>query len=305
MNIHMTPLLRKGSCIAGAFILGLGLGAPITARAGEPQTVAPSAVDLTLGNFFSRGWTEDFACRSRGEGTPDMSLLRVQTNFVARVFRTDFTIQQGRQDNAVRFSDGLTETVEYAFNQRLMAGVIGNYRWTDSRTGEDLSGAAVGGCVRLQLVNTAASTFASTFRFMAPNHEFGERATTLSLALEGWQDLAPLGLSRTGLYYHVQEETLSRQMPPGARRNDLTYDISVAKTWTAPNAFCANASTFLEAYGRTDLDGDNAGRTLVTLTPGVRATFAKRHVVMAGVDFPVTERRPFDRIVRLTYILCF
>ncbi len=27
--------------------------------------------------------------------------------------------------------------------------------------------------------------------------------------------------------------------------------------------------------------------------------------MVAGVDFPLTDLRPFDRIVRLTYIYCF
>jgi len=43
----------------------------------------------------------------------------------------------------------------------------------------------------------------------------------------------------------------------------------------------------------------------VTLTPGVRATIAHRHIVMAGVEFPRTADRPFDRILRFTYIFNF
>ena len=43
----------------------------------------------------------------------------------------------------------------------------------------------------------------------------------------------------------------------------------------------------------------------MTLTPGVRATIAHRHIVMAGVEFPRTADRPFDRILRFTYIFNF
>ena len=32
--------------------------------------------DLTLGNFFSDGWDDDFAMRTRATGTPDLPLLR-------------------------------------------------------------------------------------------------------------------------------------------------------------------------------------------------------------------------------------
>ena len=53
------------------------------------------------------------------------------------------------------------------------------------------------------------------------------------------------------------------------------------------------------------VDGVASGLTTVTLTPGVRATIADRHIVMAGVEFPLTEPRPFDRILRFTYIFNF
>jgi len=84
-----------------------------------------------------------------------------------------------------------------------------------------------------------------------------------------------------------------------------TQDGSKRSPQTRADDLFGNASTFVEAYGRTDLDGPDRGRTLVTLTPGVRVTFAHRHIVMAGVEFPLTERRPFDRIIRLTYIVSF
>ena len=108
-----------------------------------------------------------------------------------------------------------------------------------------------------------------------------------------------------GLYGHVQEETIAGPIATGGRRNDLTYDITLAKTWTSPNAFLGNASTFVEAYGVTDLDGNHSGHMVITLTPGLRATLAKRHILMVGVDFPLTEPNPFERIYRFTYIYCF
>ncbi|MEI9893578.1 MAG: hypothetical protein WDN28_06690 [Chthoniobacter sp.] len=55
----------------------------------------------------------------------------------------------------------------------------------------------------------------------------------------------------------------------------------------------------------TDLDGDHRGHTDITLTPAFRATIAKRHIFMAGVDFPLTQPNLFERIYRFTYIYCF
>lgn len=282
------------------------LTTPRAAHAGETGTPAPAPrEDLTLANFFSAGWNEPWQKYPRDEGTPDMSFLRVQTNFLAQLFRTDLAIQQDRYEDPIRDNTLLTGTLEYAFSRRFMLAVIGNYRWLDSRLGEDECGGAAAGFARFQLLETASSSLAFTVRAGFPSHELNERDTTLGFALAGWQDLAPLGLGRTGLYCHVQEETLVGPTKPGARRNSLTYDVSLAHTWTKPDAFLGNATTFIEGYGRTDLDGEDEGHTLLTVTPGIRATFFHRHIVMAGVEFPVTSHRPWDRIVRVTYIVNF
>jgi hypothetical protein len=234
-----------------------------------------------------------------------MSLLRVQTNFLAQLFRTDYAHQDNLGSASVRGSDSLTGTLEYAFNRRLMLAVIGNYRWIDSRKNEDSDGAAAAAFVRLQWVETSTDSLAMTLRVGLPSHDFGEKDTTVGLAIAGWHDLAPLGLKRTGLYYHVQEETLAGPAKPGDRRNDVTYAVSLAKTWTSPEGLFGNTTTFVEAYGKTDLDGKDSGHTIITVTPGIRATFAHRHIVMAGVDFPLTNPQPFERIFRLTYICSF
>jgi hypothetical protein len=34
-------------------------------------------------------------------------------------------------------------------------------------------------------------------------------------------------------------------------------------------------------------------------------SIASHHVFMAGVDFPLTNPNPFERIFRFTYIYCF
>jgi hypothetical protein len=276
---------------------------------GERDDTAPRAAkersDLTISNFFSNGWDEPWTKRARGEGTPDMSLLRVQTNFLAQLFRTDYLHQDDLDEASNRGSDLLSGTLEYAFSRRLMLALIGSYRWIDSRAGEDNEGAAPATFVRLQWIETATNSVATTFRVGLPNRDLGEKDTVFSLAIAGWRDLAPLGLHRVGLYYHLQEETLAGPGKPGSRRNDLTYAVSLAKSWTSPKSFIGNATTFVEAYGRTDLDGDKAGQTLMTLTPGLRATIANRHILMAGVEFPINDPQPYERILRLTYIFNF
>jgi len=299
------PRLAQLSAIAALLFLPiLGAGA-VEPSALEPNPVGQSFSDLTPANFFSTGWDEAWTRRSRGDGTPDMSLLRVQTNFLAKLFRTDYTHQSNLATAGVRAVDSLTGTVEYPFNRRIMLGLIGNYRWLDSRKGEDEGGPAAGAFVRLQWVDTASSSLATAVKVSLPNRDIGEKDSITSFAIAGWQDLASLGLKRVGLYYHLQEETLAGPSKAGTRRNDLTYAISLARTWTSPDGFFGNASTFVEFYGVTDLDGNGSGRTLLTVTPGIRATIARRHILMAGVEFPLNDPMPFERIIRATYIYNF
>lgn len=309
MNCEKIGIGRKTLGRAARVALAL-LAASVEALAEEhaappAESAKTELSDLGFSNFFSEGWGEAWTRRSRGNGTPNMSLLRVQGNFLAQLARTDYALQENLAESPTRRVSSLATTVEYAFNRRLMLAVLGNYRWIDARRGEDLDGAAGGAFARFQLVDKAADSLAATLRVAIPNRDTGERATTTSLALAGWRDLAPLGLNRMGLYYHVQEETLAGPVASGSRRNDMTYALSLAKTWTAPDSLFGNATTFLESYAKSDLDGNQAGHTFATITPGLRATFARRHIVMAGVEFPLTHPQPFAETVRLTYIFNF
>lgn len=270
------------------------------AAAGETK---PS--DLTLANFFSAGWKESWVRRSHSDGAPDMTLLRVQTNLLLRSLRTDYYAERLPHQSPDRNIEYLSQLIEYAVNRRLMLGVIGNYEWVDSRMGEDMNGPAWGAFARFQLVDTEHTSYALNLKVTAPNGGLDEKQTVLSVALAGWHDLTAIGLDRVGIYWHVQEETWTGPHPAGARQNDLTYALSLAKTWTRPDAALGNFTTFVEAYAKTDLDGPQPGRTSISLTPGLRCTLAKHHILMAGVDLPVTHPRGFDEIFRFTYIYSF
>jgi hypothetical protein len=231
------------------------------AAAGESSTanMAPAVdeknlSDLTLANFFSEGWSEPWVRRAHSEGAPDMTLLRVQTNLLLRSLRTDYYFERLPQRSPDREIEYLSQLVEYAFDRRLMLGVFGNYEWVYSRVDADVDGPAWGAFARFQLVDTAHASYALNLKVTAPNGGLDEKQTVLSAALAGWHDLTPLGFHQVGIYWHVQEETWAGPHPAGVRQNDLTYDISLAKTWTRPDAALGNFTTFVEAYARTDLD---------------------------------------------------
>lgn len=290
---------------SGSLAAGLSLAASVFG--GDLQEARPHAqlTDLSLANFFSEGWSEPWTKRSRPDGAPDMTLLRVQTNLLVRSLRTDYFSERPLESSDERRVQFLNQLVEIPFNRRLMIALFGSYEWIDLRDGEDEDGGTWGGFARFQLIDTQRASYALNIRAAAPNDGLGDQRTTLSFALAGWHDLTPLGLDRMGLYWHVQEETFLGPRSPGAKGNDLTTAVSLARTWTSPDALLGNLSTFIEAYAKTDLDGRNAGDSVVTLTPGLRCTFAHRHVVMAGVDLPVSSPRPYERLLRLSYIYSF
>ncbi|MCE9519805.1 MAG: hypothetical protein K8R87_09670 [Verrucomicrobia bacterium] len=261
--------------------------------------------DLSLSNFFSEGWNQPWSKLQRGEGTPDMSLLRVQTNFLVQLFRLDTSLETGRRSPGFSQSEFVNATVEYALNRRFMPAVFVNHQWLKGRHGSSEDGTAGGIFGRLQLIENRQSSLALNLKVSLPDRDVGEHLTTWSYALAGWEDLSPLGLGRTGFYYHVQHEIFAGPMATGGTRNDATYDVSLAKSWSSPQATLANFTTFVEGFGRTLLDGEHQGRTTTVLTPGFRFTLARRHILMCGVDLPVTSPRANDQIFRFTWISNF
>ena len=282
-------------------ILWLSLLFATVLHAGEPAKLS----ELSLDNFLSEGWDQPWAKWQRGEGTPNMSLLRVQTNFLVQLFRLDTTLELGRTSPAFSQSESATTIVEYAVNRRFMPGIYFNHQWFDGRHRPDDDGSAGGVFGRFQLIEKHESSLALNIKMALPNHDLGEKLTTWSYALAGWQDLAPLGLGRTGLYYHIQHEMPGGPRALGAAHNDITYDVSLATTWTSPHATLQNLTTFVEAYGKTLLDGSHAGRTTTSITPGFRFTLPGGHILMLGVDLPVGGQQPNEEVFRFTWIANF
>ncbi len=284
------------------------LGSPHVARAGEAVAVhqqsAATLSDLTLSNFWSEGWSESWSKRHR-EGTPDMSLLRVQTNFLVQLFRVDSFLETGVESakvSEIRYVNGI---VEYAFNRRFMMALFSNYEDHKSRVGPDEDGVGGGMFGRFQLYDLEHDSLALTLKAVLPDRDLGEHQTTLSYTLSGWHDLNDLGLRKMGLYYHLQHEILAGPRAAGAKMNDLTYALSVAKTWTDPGPVIGNFTTFVEGFAKTDIDGHHSGKTVVSLTPGMRVNLWQTQILMVGVDIPLTGPKPYDGIFRLTYIANF
>ncbi len=299
---------------------GAGVSTPVnsgysSAPATPDQSNAPAQPsNLTLSNFFTAGWGEQYYHRETPGGAPDMALLHVQTNFLEREFRFDSYFQQNRGSDSTKsvlFTDAL---IAYGLDRRFMVEVVANYEWKTSQS--DISGSSSGasGALvgRVQLVDIPGSSWAFNFRVTTPNEGIvpsglqNNKDTVFFPALAGWQDLTCFGLSRVGLYFSIGPETYVGPTNDGQKHNDVMYDVSLAKTWTEPNTPCfGNFTTFVEFYNTTNLDGSEFGNNAANVTPGFRVTLFPKNVLMGGVDLPLSSPHDFCAAYRLTYIRNF
>jgi hypothetical protein len=219
-----------------------------------------------------------------------------------RTFRVDYYNQHHVRDGKNNSINYAQVFMPYAFDRRIAVEVVPIYQWNERVAGPDLNGATAAIGARLQLVDTEEASLLFGVRDQAPNRGLGDTRTTLGFALAGWNDLTePLGLYRMGLYYHLQYERFSGPTPTGTKTDDITYALSIAKTWTDPQATpFANFTTFLELYGFANADGTQHGKSTLSLTPGLRFGLGRGQVFMAGVDLPVSQPHPWSEEFRIT-----
>ena len=286
----------------------------LSAFAGEPASPAVMdaaasgmSSDLTLDNFFTEGWDQSFAPRVRTEGAQDMELLRASTNFLQQEFRATYGFENDVKSRWIRDISNVGALVDVGLNRRLMLGVGADYEWIDTRRRyrelDGMSGVFAG---RVQLVETEHSSYSFNFSADTPSQGLRVKVTTLNYALAGWNDLTPFGLTGAGLYYSIMESAYLGPPTGTGIRNDLTYDVSLAKTWTGTDAAgLRNFTTFLEAFANSSLDGTVHGRTNASLTPGIRFSLGKDQTIVAGIVLPASSPRLYEATYRLAYIYTF
>jgi hypothetical protein len=271
--------------------------------------------DLTISNFFSAGWDDDYVLRQRPTGTPDLPLLRVQTNELLRLYRMNFYDQRNLNNPTRKDLVDTDGFIDYAFNRRVMIEFEGAYQWADLRGGTEVSGGYPGLLTRIKLFDTEATELCYLFKVSAPNPSLAVNDTTITYGLTGFEDLSAfLPFDRVGLYYSFVVDNLAGPAAVGAQRNDVQCCLSVAKTVTGPNASFFQYLTFFEEnFVQSVLDGPNPRRTFMTMTPGMRFNFPTSkswkmggsNVLILGVDLPVSNYQPWSETWRLSYIRTF
>ena len=145
--------------------------------------------DLTLTNFFSAGWDEEWAKQERATGTPNMALLRVQTNFMEREFRANYYFQNNIASATNKNLTDCDMLIAWSFNRRLMLEITGAYQWEDLRSGSRVDGGYPGLVGRVQLIDTESSSYSFNFKAVAPIRNWGyprPRSATAWLDSRTW-----------------------------------------------------------------------------------------------------------------------
>src|ERR1700744_5068996 len=123
-------LPRAVPLVAFAFVSTLHTHSAFAGSQPVLETETPplsSASNLTLQNFFTEGWNQAYIHRSDPDAAPDMALLRVQTNFLEREFRFDFSSERNIHGPTKKDIDVLDGLVAYSFNRRFMLEVVSSY----------------------------------------------------------------------------------------------------------------------------------------------------------------------------------
>lgn len=281
-------------------------------NAATPAGAAPATAshaelkDLGVLDFFTEGWSDAWVHRHRA--TRDMALLKVTTNFLERELRLDFAYTSLRDNPRFTGTYFANSLMAYAVNRRLMLEIIANYQWNVAPGAAPVNGAGAALLARLQLVDTATASYSVQMRVSAPNKGLGTTQTTMGYYLAAWHDVGNWipALGRVGLYFSFEYDNLLGPHATGATQNSMSYDISLARTWTRDGMpVVGDLTTFLEIYGTTALDGKNAWKTVLSLTPGLRFWFLPKNSFTFGVELPVSHSPAYWAIWRTTYILNF
>ncbi len=245
------------------------------------------------------------AQEARERRTPDLVLLRVRGNFLEHDLRVNATYENDIQRSTAHAATDLEFRLAVPIDTVWMIGLLGNYRWEDELSRPDENGAALTVFGRVQLLDLPESSYAFNVEVATPNKGVDNTKTQVGFGVAGFEDLdLLLGLDRVGLYADLNLQHSSGR-GAGDGENQLSYVLSMAKTWTEDLLGAGRFTIFGELGGTTQLNQGSDGRTVITGTPGLRLDPAPAHALIAGVDFPITHPHGFGELFRISYVYSF
>lgn len=283
----------------------------------EPQS-------LNLLNFFSSGWDKPFRNRSRVGRSPRLHLFTTKQPFLDREARLNYNFIGNGEFGLANLHE-LDFEFEIPFDRRYMIDVEPRYTWIDGRNGaRDTNALGVSLISYFQLFDMHDTAMNFQFGVTPPTQglgieieeepsealQGGREPLELNFVLAGWQDLTQsLGLYRTSVSCHVEYITFVGPNASSETDHYVTYGLSLAKTFTEPDATRFRDLTFfIENFATIPLDGQIGGNPTITFTPGFRWNIGTANDpwwIMTGVEVAVDNPDVFDYALRFSIIHWF
>lgn len=269
--------------------------------------------DLTLSNF-GEGWNEKYEEREREGRAVRLPLFGVRKGFLTRElflgYEGEFNAEAGELDRHSAIGG-----VSLPLNRRFELAFEPSYSWLKRDDGSTASGARYLTTASVQLIDTHDTAVNVSLGVLTPNSIIATHTTELEFILAGWQDLGHrwavsghigdiLAVGpRTQRFEVLEGEEIVIEEEREAK-NRLTYGAALAKTLTDPCAsFLADFTVVAEAFGTTDLDGTNSGRTDILAGAGAFFNLGseKSPLWLSGfIATPVTGPRSSDAVIQFT-----
>lgn len=246
-------------------------------------------------------------------GTPIFEALRTDHAFLERKVRFDYLSIRGTDREADRVADldALNTELFWQLNSRMAVVVTVPYIHRNERLfpGADPDDPVLEG--------KGFGDLEAGFRFLAFNGEMDLVTFGLNVTVPTGADSRGLSEGHTSvepvaLWWHdvgnatVLQTQLALEVPVGTHESESEFIYNVALMHTLQGTRCWSMFRWLtpliEVNGRTLVNGEFPGRTVVELTPGVRWAISEKDHAGLGVSFPVSGTREFDSLFIFSFI---
>ncbi|WP_157506913.1 transporter [Gemmata obscuriglobus] len=267
----------------------------IVGMPGDTREWAP----LTHHTFLTEGWREPWIPHPVGTGgAPRDGWLNTLDGFFPRSANVLYGRTYGRNEDGSQFG---TFQFVTPLSRRLFIGIDG-LGLVDSpavrRTGSGLADLVVTPRVMIHETKNLSLSAGASIRVPIGDDRNGENQTRIAPLFAFWTAVGGGWSVRGGAGIDIE---LGRSAAPD---EVLFTNLAVGQTITPKEAVPFGSFTyFLSAITRTRLD--DSGRTLVTLTPGIRSHIGRGFFFLFGYELPVTPSRPFDRRAVFQFVQTF
>jgi len=209
--------------------------------------------------------------------------------------RIDYEFTNNADDGTVDEHE-LEVELETPLNRRFLVELEAEKKWELSGPGVDTHESEWAILFDFQLIDTYNTAVLFDLK-VTPAPQTGDRSE-IRVLLAGFHDLG----RRIGLQWHIGDEFFLGDAAPGATDNRLTYALAPTITVTEDVPYLEHLTLFLETFGRTNLDGVDAGRTRLSLLPGAKWELGREIYVGVGYELPVVGPRPYDGILHFQFV---